>query len=203
MAAAAKSRPRDMVNNGLVEPEARDASAPPARLGRREGRSPRDMALSLAVLIVPIALLLIFYRVVLSGDAPVTVDPSSAIQEARSSEAFPVLVATGLPEDWHVTAATFRRAAQGATLRLGYVAPDDDSALLVQSSVPPETLVPAELGKEAKPVASFRADNGAWRQYQTRPGEHALVLAEPGRTVVVVGTADEEHLRTLASSLTR
>jgi hypothetical protein len=188
-----------MVNNGCVEPEA--SAQQPVALGKREGRSPRDMAVSLVVLLVPIALLLTFYRVVLSGDAPVTVDPASAIQEARSAGDFPVLVPQGLGDDWHVTAATFRRTADGATLRLGYVAPDDDSALLVQSSTPAATLLPAELGKDAKPIASFRAGNGAWRTYQTRPDENALVLAEPGRTVVVVGNADEEHLEKLASSL--
>ena len=59
----------------------------------------------------------------------------------------------------------------------------------------------AELGKKAEPTASFRADNGVWRQYRTRPGETALVLAEPGRTVLVIGTADEEHLEELAASL--
>src|SRR4051812_2017541 len=51
----------------------------PTRLGRGQERSPRDMTLSLVVLLVPIALLLIFYRVVLSGDAPVTVDPAPTI----------------------------------------------------------------------------------------------------------------------------
>jgi hypothetical protein len=159
------------------------------------------MALSLLVLLVPIALLLVFYRVVLSGDAPVTVDPGPAIQEARSAQAFPVLVPNGLGDDWHVSTATFRTTAEGASLRIGYVAPDDDAALLVQSSLPPETLVPAELGTDAKPTASFRAANGAWRQYETRPGEQALVLAGTGRTVVVVGTTDEEHLEQLAASL--
>ena len=188
----------------VTEASGRPSAGSPGRpvvLGRREGRSPRDMILSLTVLLVPIALLLIFYRVVLSGDAPVTVDPSSAIQEARSSRAFPVVVPNDLGDDWHVSTATFRRATEGATLRIGYVAPDDDSALLVQSSIPPDMLLPTELGQNAKPIASFRAANGAWRRYETRRGESALVLAEPGRTVVVVGNTDEEHLETLASSL--
>src|SRR3954466_6413249 len=70
-----------MVDNGVVEPDA-PAAAPPPALGKREGRSPRDMALSLFVLLVPIALLLTFYRVVLSGDAPVNVDPTATFQEA-------------------------------------------------------------------------------------------------------------------------
>ena len=190
-----------MVNNGQVEPEA--STRPPASLGKREGRSPRDMVLSMAVLLVPIALVLVFYRVVLGGDAPVTIDPAPAIQQAQLSRAFPVLVPRGLPGDWHVTTAGFRTTADGATLRIGYVAPGDDSALLVQSSVPPATLLAAELGEDVEPTGSFRAANGVWRQYRARPGENALVLAEPGRTVVVVGTTGEENLEELASALSQ
>ena len=37
----------------------------------RSGRSPRDIALSLLVLLVPVVLLLGIYRLVFSGDAPI------------------------------------------------------------------------------------------------------------------------------------
>lgn len=186
-----------MVNNGGVEPEAE----PAPKLGKREGRSPRDMAVSLVVLLVPIALLLTFYRVVLSGDAPVTVDPAPAIEQAQSARAFPVLVPAGLSDDWHVSAATFRRADEGATLRIGYVAPDDDSILMVQSSIPAETLVPAELGKTAAPRSTYRDGQRAWRSFDTRPGEIALVLTDPQRTVILVGNSSQENIESLARSL--
>jgi Protein of unknown function (DUF4245) len=158
------------------------------------------MALSLAVLIVPIALLLIFYRVVLRGDSPADVDPGPAIQEAQHAQVFPVAVPR-LSDKWHVSAATFRRAADGATLRLGYVDPDKNPVQLVQSSVPPETLLPAELGSAAQPVSTFRAADGVWRRYDTRPGEQALVLPGAGRTIVIVGSTDAKNLQTLATSL--
>ena len=189
-----------MVNNGAVEPDAPTAAPAPV-LGKREGRSPRDMALSLAVLLIPIALLITFYRMVLSGDAPVNVDPTSTLQEARAAAVFPVLEPQGLGDDWSVTTATFRRETAGATLRLGYVDPDDDPVLLVQSSVPPQTLLPAELGEDPRPRDTFRTPSGVWRLYDSRPGESALVLAEQGRTVLVVGRTDAENLRTMAGSL--
>jgi hypothetical protein len=159
------------------------------------------MALSLAVLLIPIALLITFYRVVLSGDAPVNVDPTSTLQEARAAAVFPVLEPQGLGDDWSVTTATFRRETAGATLRLGYVDPDDDPVLLVQSSVPPQTLLPAELGEDPQPRDTFRTPSGVWRLYDSRPGESALVLTEQGRTVLVVGRTDAENLRTMAGSL--
>ena len=173
----------------------------PPRLGRREERAPRDMVLSLAVLLVPIALLLIFYRVVLSGDAPVTVDPSATIQEAQQAAAFAVTVPKGLGDDWHTSSATFQRQAAGMTLRLGYVDPDKDPVLLVESSVPAATLLPGELGADAKALGNYRTQAGVWRLYDGRPGEKALVLAEPARTIVVVGKTDPKNLETLASAL--
>jgi uncharacterized protein DUF4245 len=181
----------------LVEPTAEA----PVRLSKREGRSPRDMVLSLAVLIVPIALLLIFYRVVLSGDAPVTVDPGPKIQEAQEAKAFPVAVPSGLGSDWSVSSATFTKQSGGATLRIGYVDPRKSPVQLVESNVASATLLPAELTTKAKPLTEFRAANGVWRLYTGRPGEQALVLADPTRTIIVVGKTDVSHLETLASSL--
>ena len=159
------------------------------------------MALSLAVLIVPIVLLLIFYRLVLDGDAPADVDPGPAIEEAQSARAFPVAEPGALAEGWHVTSAFFRHESSGATLRIGYVDPDGTSTQLVESSVPPTTLLPAELGPTARPQDTYRADARVWRLYQARPGEGALVLAEAGRTVIVVGNARTNRLEELASSL--
>jgi hypothetical protein len=184
----------------FVEP-APAAEEGPVRLSKREGRSPRDMVLSLAVLIVPIALLLIFYRVVLSGDAPVAIDPSPKIQEAQLAKAFPVAVPTGLGDDWHAASATFTKQSGGSTLRIGYVDPDKDPIQLVESSVVSSTLLPAELTTKAKPLSDFRAANGVWRLYDGRPGEQALVLADESRTIIVVGKTDVSNLEHLASSL--
>jgi hypothetical protein len=159
------------------------------------------MAMSLLILLIPIALLLTFYRVVLGGDEPVRVDPSSAIQQARSAAAFPVAEPAGLGDDWIVTAATFQRAEDGATLRLGYLDPDDDSVLLVQSSVSADTLVPAELGKEGRRTGTFRDEAQSWLRYEGRPGEVSLVLVEQGRTIIVVGRTAAENIEELAAAL--
>jgi Protein of unknown function (DUF4245) len=186
-----------MVNNGGMEPTAEQKPT----LGKREGRSPRDMAMSLLILLIPIALLLTFYRVVLGGDEPVRVDPTSAIQQARSAAVFPVAEPAGLGDDWIVTAATFRRAEDGATLRLGYLDPDDDSVLLVQSSVSADTLVPTELGKEGRRTGTFRDDAQSWLRYEGRPGEVSLVLVQQGRTIIVVGKTAAKNVEELAGAL--
>jgi hypothetical protein len=110
-------------------------------------------------------------------------------------------VPADLGRDWHVVSATFRREAAGATLRIGYVDPDENGMQLIESSVPPATLLPAELSASAKPVNTFRADARVWRRYDARPGEQALVFSEPNRTLIVVGDARSRHLETLAAAL--
>jgi hypothetical protein len=160
------------------------------------------MALSLGILIVPIALLLIFYRVFFDGDAPVTVDAGPVLQEARQAAAFPVVAPAGLGSDWHTSSATFGTTAGGATLRIGYVDPGKDPLQLVESSVATTTLIREELTAAAQPqMTSFRTANGVWRLYNGRPGEKALVLADGSRTIIVVGKADESSLEKLAASL--
>jgi hypothetical protein len=195
-------RVADEENSVITESERGDEQeAVPARLDRRAGRSPRDMIISLLVLLIPIALLLVFYRVVLDGDAPVAIDASDTINQARTAAVFPVAEPRGLGGDWHTTSATWTRTADGATLRLGYVAPDDDSALVIQSNIAPDKLVPAELGDKAQPRGTIRTGNAAWRSYLARPGETALVLSDPARTIIVTGNTDAKHLEEMAAAL--
>jgi hypothetical protein len=194
-----------MVNNGgVATPEAApapEAAAEPVTVGKRGGRSPRDMAMSLGILLLPIVLLLVFYRVVLDGDKPISIDAEPTIQQARTAAVFPVVVPQGLGDDWHTVSATFRRDADGATLRLGYVDPESDPIQLIQSSTPTAKLIPVELGDDPKAVSTFRDGTRTWQRYAAREGENALLLLEKGRTIIVVGTAGSETLEVFASSL--
>jgi len=178
------------------------APTPPAdeRLGRRGERSPRDMALSLAVLLVPIALVVLFYRFVLSGDAPITVDVAPTIQEAQSANVFPIAVPQ-VGADWHASSALWQRTSAGATLRIGYVDPDKDPIQLVESNIASAALIRSELTDTAAPGGTFQAGDRSWQRYNGRPGEDALVLFEKGRTIIIVGKTDTKNLESLASSM--
>ncbi|MBB2946063.1 hypothetical protein FB565_005821 [Actinoplanes lutulentus] len=182
-----------------MEPAASAPAVPSPRLAPREGRRPRDMILSLLVLLIPIGLGMVYWRVVLDGDKPIAKDPSSAIQLASAH--FTVAQPTGLGEDWTVTSANFRNENGGATLRVGYADPDADPILMVQSTVPAATLVPAEVGDEGTRTGTFRSANRAWLTYAGRPGEIAFIVTEQNRTIVLVGKTDQENLETLAAAL--
>ncbi|WP_328462324.1 DUF4245 domain-containing protein [Actinoplanes sp. NBC_00393] len=213
-AAPAGAAPDSVAPAGVAAPAAGDAAAAGGatsagagpgqaaaqpRLAAREGRRPRDMFYSLAVLLIPIALVLTFYRVLFDGDKPISVDPAPAIQQA--AQEFTVAEPTGLGDDWHITSAHTRHEDGGVTLRLGFVDPDDDPILLVQSTVPAATLVPAEVGAEGKRIGAFRTTERTWMRYSGRPGETALIFTEQNRTVIIVGKTDQENLDTLAAAL--
>jgi hypothetical protein len=112
-----------------------------------------------------------------------------------------VVLPQGLGDDWHTVSATFKRDADGATLRLGYVDPESDPIQLVQSSTPTAKLLPVELGDDPKAVSTFRDGARTWQRYDARKGENALLLLEKGRTIIVVGTAESQTLEAFATSL--
>ncbi|MEU4679470.1 DUF4245 domain-containing protein [Micromonospora sp. NPDC023737] len=177
-------------------------SAPPAPAEvRRSDRSPKDMAISLLVLLIPIALLLAFYRGFLGGDQPTPVDPSPAIEQAQGARAFPVSQPAGLGEDWRPINARYQTAESGSTLRIGYVTPDGKGAQLLQSNVPAEQFIPTELTDRAQPQGQIELNGRNWQRYTARENEQALVLLEPDRTVIVVGDARENELRELGGAL--
>lgn len=188
---------RTPIDHHPADPAAAEVVAAAAR----SERSPKDMALSLLVLLVPIALLIGFYRVFLGGDQPAQVDPAPTIAQARSINAFPVSEPVGLAAGWQSVTATLQRPAGAATLRLGYLSPDGEGVQLVQSNVPAEQFLPTELTGKGQPQGVTEVRGRNWQRYTARAGEQALVLMEPGRTVIVVGSARESELRDLAGSL--
>ncbi|GAA2058119.1 hypothetical protein GCM10009779_55430 [Polymorphospora rubra] len=185
-------------------PAGADPDVPPPGAGEpvaRSERSPKDMAISLLVLLVPIALVFGFYRIFLGADEPVVIDPAPAVAQARSAGAFEVIDPTGVDDGWRPVTANFNGADGSATLRVGYVSPEGEGVQLVQSDVPAETLLPQELTADGQPQGVIEIGGRTWQRYTARPGERALVLLEPERTVMVVGSATEAELRDLADAL--
>jgi len=177
----------------------------PARPARdRAERTPKDITLSLLVLLVPILLVFGFYRVFLGADDPVAVDPGPAYEQAGAAGEFPVRAPAGLGPDWVAVSAVFRSAsaADGPTLRLGYVTPAGAAVQVVQSSRPAPELLVAELTATAQPQGDVAIGATTWQRYAARPGERALVWLAPQHSVLVVGTADSDELRLMAEALT-
>jgi hypothetical protein len=144
----------------------------------RGGRSAKDMALSMAVLLIPVFLFLIGYRVFFAGDAPIPVDAGQTYATAQHDAHFPVLVPQNLPSGWTPIAAKFDPPVGAAVLRVSYVTPAKSGLQLIESA-----------GRQ-------------WREYPVaKGGGRALVLAADGYTTVITGTATDNDMRTIAAAL--
>ena len=188
---------REVEETGLLNPHEPAATAVAQRLGRR----PRDMVISIGVLLVVVFTLFGLYRC-LGGDEVTTVDPGPAYEEARDAKEFPVLVPTGLSDDWKSVSADYQPQSGGATLRVGWRSPDEGQLQLIESDIVPATLLTRELGPDAAPTGAVVDEGGRqWQVYNARNGETAYVFQEAERTVIVTGKATEEELREFVRSL--
>lgn len=165
----------------------------PATTARRLGRSPRDIALSLLVLLVPIFILISVYRF-LGGESATVVDPSSAYGDARVAHAFPV-AEPAMPSGWTTISADFKRGDAGGVLRIGFRSPGGGTAQLVESNVAPGAQVSAELGPGTHEQGDATTVGPDWHRYVATSGNHAYVQAQPDRTVIVMGRTDDDLIQ--------
>ncbi|GIH11757.1 hypothetical protein Rhe02_98240 [Rhizocola hellebori] len=108
----------------------------------KKTRTPRDLALSLIVLLVPVFLIVLGYRYLYGGDTIVTVDPAEAIASAQRA-GMSQLPPNTAPEGWLVVHAQFRDGA----LRIGYLTKDHEGVQLVQSRADLSSTVQAKPGE--------------------------------------------------------
>lgn len=165
---------------------------------RRHGGTPRDIMLSLAVLLVPIALVVGLTRA--CTDIAV-VDPAGAFAQARTANLFPVVEPHGLGPQWRSVRATYDSADGTGTLRVGYLTPDDGNVQLLETNEDPQALLPREFGNDVQPTGQVDLAGSAWRSYRVRGQEQALVLTVGERTTLVQGQASATELQILAGSL--
>jgi Protein of unknown function (DUF4245) len=167
---------------------------------KRQSRTGRDMALSLIVLLIPLALIVGIFRL-RGGEDVVVVDPSAAIGQARASELFPVAAPEGLGSEWRPISANFSAENGTGVLRVGYLTPDDGTVQLLETNEDPQALLPREFGPDGEPTGTVDVDGTVWRSYRVRGGEQALVLTTSDRTIVVQGRASAQELRDLAAAV--
>ena len=160
----------------------------------------RDMALSMVVLLIPLALVVLLFRA-RGGEDAVVIDPAPTIAQAQQSGTFTVAVPTDLAEGWRTVSATFVEGADGATLRLGYLTPGGGAIQLIESSEAVDPLLIRELGDNVRPVATVDAGAVSWIHTRPRGSERAIVRKDAGRTMIVIGAAPLTDLQDLAESL--
>jgi hypothetical protein len=155
------------------------------------------MALSMLVLLVPVFLLVGFYRFI-GNEEPPAVDTTEVYASVKRAGQFTPLQPADLPPDWRIASAAF----SDGVLRIGVTAPSDGAMQLVQSAQPAAALLPSIIGTGGTPGATVPINGTDWQRHDDgRPGERALVQSTTGRTVIIFGRATDAQLQRLASSL--
>lgn len=177
-------------------------AAPVNAAALRLARTPMDMAKAVLVLLLPVMVAVLIYVLFFGGSNVITIDPSGSYSDARQGAHFTVLEPTGLVAGWKAVSSTYGSDSGGWVLRVGYIAPGGGGIQLIESNRPADALISAELGNTSPVAASVQIGDRSWGQVTpTSRSDRALVDAESGRTVIIMGEATPAELRDFAASL--
>jgi hypothetical protein len=203
-----------MTDGGLTSQRMHDpgeGSAPPPppspspAIERANRLNAGNMVRSLLPLVVICLVIVAWTTWRQSGDEGVrTVDPASTVQLAAARAGYPVLVPTGLAEDYLVTSARTDagNAAEGdpVTLEIGYLTPSQEFAGFVVSDDPSAGAVVDVVG-DAEEEGDVEIGGQTWQRLATGRGETAFVREDDGVTLAVTGSASDEELETVAAAV--
>lgn len=168
--------------------------------GGRRDRRPRDMVLSLAVLLLPIAGIFLFWSF-LTSDRPVSeIDPASTYTQAEGL-GLAVSPPAGLSSEWHPMSSGVKQEDGAVTLRVGYYTPSAGGLQFIASQRDPVDLLEAELGQAPRPDGTVTVDGVDWQSYITVEGNRALVRSDESVTLIIHGDSVPEELVEFAEAL--
>ncbi|GAB3649433.1 hypothetical protein GCM10028833_17130 [Glycomyces tarimensis] len=143
----------------------------------------RDMALSLAVLLVPLG---IFYWAWNWASPDREVSVVNTAEDYMSAESLGLdPVEPELSDDWKAISSALATADEAVTLRTGWYSPDGHGLQLVQTNGPVDE-VHDEIDGAGEPVT---AGGTAWSAYDIADGE-AWVAELGGSTIVLLAEPD-------------
>lgn len=168
------------------------------------------MLRTMAVIMIPIVLITIFFSRNL-GDHPVTViDWQPVYVQAKDEAPFTVLAPHKLPENYRATRVTWVKVGQryldDPSVRnlwqLGFLDPEDIYIGLSQGDLYPDDLV-ADASRGGMPDGSSVIAGVTWDRLVTADDRtRSLVLRTPDVTTVVAGDTSYAGLEAFASTLT-
>jgi hypothetical protein len=158
------------------------------------------MVYSMLALLVPIALMLMLYRF-LGGESPTVINAAPAFADARTRAAYQVLKPTPVPGGWWASTAQSGKDGGYMVLRVGYAGPEGAFLQLTESDAPTADVVSQAAGANASAAEKVEVGGKPWQWYTGAKNSRALVLSEPGRTIVLAGRAPEATLTGFATAL--
>lgn len=176
----------------------------------RGGGRTRDLAISLAVLIIPILVIVwVFTR---TPDAPTVsvIDWQPVAAQAKGEAAFPIVGPRAVPESWRATRARWTPVGQtgidgqpvaGDTWQLGFLDDTETYLALDQSNAPAKPFI-ARVTRQGGTDGTSRIGDETWVRYVSDDERtRSLVLVGKGSTLIVSGDLSYERLDSFAQTV--
>jgi Protein of unknown function (DUF4245) len=169
-----------------------------------------DLVRSIAVILIPLAVITVLFTR-LPEDHPVqVVDPQPVLAKARTESPYPILAPANLPNEWRATRATWVRAGEpylnGAPSvrnlwRIGYLAPDDVYIAVAQGDLEPDDFTSVET-REGAIDGESTVNGEVWERRMSADGRtRSLVKRTDAVTTVVAGDTSYAALEAFAATL--
>ncbi|MGD7788355.1 DUF4245 domain-containing protein [Propionibacteriaceae bacterium Y1700] len=166
--------------------------------------TPGDMVRSMAILMIPLVLITIFFTRN-TGDAPVEpVDWQPVLTSARDEAPYPVLAPTNLPQGWVPTRVTWEAEKKGAEANrwmLGWLDPGQTYFAVEQSDAAPGPFID-RVGREPRAEGTSQVGGQQWERQVSEDGRtRTLVQRSDKVTTIVAADAPYEALEAFAGTL--
>jgi len=171
---------------------------------------PRDMVISLGVLIVPILLISWWFTRTPANPPVQAVDWQAALAQSRTVAPYPLLGPVGLPDTWVATKAEWaktgeravnREAAPGNTWQLGMLSPDQVYVSLTQRDAVGPALI-TQISRSGRADGTSTVDGVTWSRWVS-DDDRTRTLSRVDGSVTIVVSADLSYagLEAFASTL--
>lgn len=177
--------------------------------GNTKARS-RDMIISLAVIMVPVALIAWFFTTP-AEDEVQRVDVAATLQVAQEQSNYPLLVAEPLPEGWTPVRVAWAQSgkpwitsepAVGDSWQVGYLSPDGIYFGVQQRDESRAEFVSATTREGKALGAEVEVAGIVWERYESEDERtRSLVATDGDVTSIVTADADFIALESFAATL--
>ncbi len=169
-----------------------------------------DMVRSLALILIPLVVITVFFTRNLADHPVNVVDYRAELATARQQAPYPVLAPTGLPTTWRATQAEWvplgdqylnDQPSVRNLWELGFLSPDEVFVSVNQGDEAPQDFI-EDKTREGLPDGTSTLAGQSWER-RISPDERtrALVRSSPEVTTIVVGDTSYEGLEAFASTL--
>ncbi len=178
----------------------------------RRNKTTRDMALTMGVVVVVIAIFAIFEGGftfapggATAGPAP-TADVVGNFGQAQRSVTFPITVPRGIPADWHPNSFTITdpqadSLGKVSTVRGGWLTADGAFVMLAESSGSVPQVLDQEVGAAGRVNGTVTVGGSQWSVTAGVRDEAAWVRTDGQTTYLITGNADQADFRTVAAAV--